>query len=65
MSKSLKGSDAVAAIPNMGTSKGSDYKVSENINIEKLKDYEINGNEYTFTGADAADGEILAEPVTW
>lgn len=52
MSKSLKGSDAVAAIPNMGTSKGSDYKVSENINIEKLKDYEINGNEYTFTKND-------------
>lgn len=52
MSKTLKGSDAVAAIPNMGTSKGSDYKVSENINIEKLKDYEINGNEYTFTKND-------------
>lgn len=52
MSKSLKGSDAVAAIPNIGTSKGSDYKVSENINIEKLKDYEINGNEYTFTKND-------------
>lgn len=52
MSKSLKGSDAVAAILNMGTSKGSDYMVSENINIEKLKDYEINGNEYTFTKND-------------
>lgn len=52
MSKSLKGSDAVAAILNMGTSKGSDYMVSENINIEKLKDYEINGDAYTFTKKD-------------
>lgn len=49
MPRIFKGSDAVATIPYSGK---PDYVVSENIDIEKLKDYEINGNEYTFIKKD-------------
>lgn len=49
MSRFFNGSDAVATIPYSGK---PDYVVSENIDIEKLKDYEINGNEYTFIKKD-------------
>lgn len=49
MPRIFKGSNAVATIPYSGK---PDYVVSENIDIEKLKDYEINGNEYTFIKKD-------------
>lgn len=52
MSIFFNGSDAVADIPNPGTSKNSDYTVSENIDIEKLKSYEVNGGAYTFIKKD-------------
>ena len=52
MSRFFNGSDAVADIPDLGTYKNSDYTVPENIDIEKLKSYEVNGGAYTFIKKD-------------
>lgn len=52
LSKSLKGTSAVGAFPNLGSIKSTEYTVPDNIKLEQIVKFEFNGDLYTFIKKD-------------
>lgn len=52
LSKSHKGTVALGAFPNLGSIKSTDYAVPDNIKLEQIVNFEVNGDLYTFIKKD-------------